>query len=107
MLLTLTAISLRSLLARGRTGKAKLDLMDLPQFTRQELGLHGLNLSTDLLAGVSRDQLEKLRERADKAGCACLLLIESEGQAFGDANEAIAAGAVERLQKVIQASHLL
>lgn len=107
MLLTLTAISLRSLLARGRSAKPKLDLMDLPMYTRQELGLHGLNLSTELLAGISRDQLEKLRERADKAGCACLLLIESEAQSFGDASDAIGAAAVERLQKVIQAAHLL
>lgn len=107
MLLTLTAISLRSMLARGKTGKAKLDLMDLPVYTRQELGLHGLNLSTELLTGMSRENLEKLRERADKAGCACLLLIETEAQGFGDSSEAIAAAAVDRLQKVIQASHLL
>lgn len=107
MLLTLTAISLRSLLARGRSAKPKLELMDLPMYTRQELGLHGLNLSTELLAGISRDQLEKLRERADKAGCACLLLIESEAQSFGDASEAVGAAAIERLQRVIQAAHLL
>lgn len=107
MLLTLTAISLRSLLARGRGGKPKLDLVDLPQFTRQELGLHGLNLSTELLTGVSREQLERLRERSDKAGCACLLLIESEAQAFGDASDAVGLAAAERLQKVIQASHFL
>ncbi len=107
MLLTLTAISLRSMLVKGKAGKAKLDLLDLPQYAREDLGLHGLNLSTELLTGVNRERLEKLRERADKAGCACLLLIESEAQAFGDKNEVIAAGAVERMQKVIQAAHIL
>jgi sugar phosphate isomerase/epimerase len=107
MLLTLTAISLRSMLSKGKSGKPKLDLLDLPQYARQDLGLHGLNLSTELLAGVNRDRLEKLRERADKAGCACLLLIESEAQAFGDKSEAAAAAAVERTQKVIQAAHIL
>jgi sugar phosphate isomerase/epimerase len=107
MLLTLTAISLRSMLAKSKTGKSKLDLLDLPQFAREELGLHGLNMSTELLAGVTRDRLERLRERADKAGCACLLLIESEAQAFGDANESVAAAAVERTQKVVQAAHIL
>jgi sugar phosphate isomerase/epimerase len=107
MLLTLTAISLRAMLARGKAGKPKLDLLDLPQYTREELGLHGLNISSELLAGVSRDRLERLRERADKAGCACLLLIESEPQAFGEAAEASGAAAVERLQRVIQAGHLL
>lgn len=107
MLLTLSAVSLRSMLAKGRGGRAKLELLDLPRFTREELGLHGLNLSTDLLTGISRDLLEKLRERADKAGCACLLLIESEPQPFGSTTEATAAGAVERLHRVIQAASLL
>jgi sugar phosphate isomerase/epimerase len=107
MLLTLTANSLRSLLARGKAGKAKLELMDLPQFARDQLGLLGLNLGTDLLAGVPRDGLERLRERADKAGCACLLLIESEPQAFGDASESVGAALVDRLTKVIQAGNLL
>lgn len=107
MLLTLSAICMRSYLVKGRAAKPRVDMLDLPQFTRQELGLHGLNLSTELLAGVSRERLEKLRERSDKAGCACLLLIESEPQAFGDANEANALAAVERLQKVIQAGHIL
>ena len=107
MLLTLTANSLRSLLARGKAGKAKLELIDLPQFARDQLGLHGLNLGTDLLAGVSRDGLERLRERADKAGCACLLLIESEAQAFGDASESVGAALVDRLIKVVQAANLL
>jgi sugar phosphate isomerase/epimerase len=107
MLLTLTAISLRSMLTKGKSGKPKLDLLDLPQYARQDLGLHGLNLSTELLAGVSRERLEKLRERADKAGCACLLLIESEPQSFGDKSDAVGAAAVERAQKVIQAAHIL
>lgn len=107
MLLTLSASCMRSYLVKGRAAKPRLDLLDLPQFARQDLGLHGLNLSTDLLAGVSRDLLERLRERADKAACACLLLIESESQPFGDANAQVAAAAVDRLQKVIQAAHIL
>jgi sugar phosphate isomerase/epimerase len=107
MLLTLSAVSLRSMFAKGRGGRAKLELLDLPRFTREDLGLHGLNLSTDLLAGVSRDVLEKLRERADKAGCACLLLIESDPQSFGDLNESVAGAAVERMQRVVQAASLL
>lgn len=107
MLLTLTAISLRAMLARNKAGKAKLDLLDLPQYTRQDLGLHGLNMSTELLTGVSRDRLEKLRERSDKAGCACLLLIESEPQPLGDASESASAAAIERLSRVIQAGHIL
>ena len=52
MLLTLSAICMRSYLVKGRAAKPRVDMLDLPQFTRQELGLHGLNLSTELLAGV-------------------------------------------------------
>jgi sugar phosphate isomerase/epimerase len=107
MLLTLSAICLRSLLTPGRTGKTKLDLLDLPRLAREELGLHGLNISTSLLAGVTRDMLDRLRERADKAGCACLLLVESDPQPFGSPSEAAGAGAIERLQRVIQAGHYL
>lgn len=107
MLLTLTASSLRSMLARGKSGKPKLDLLDLPAFTRQDLNLHGLNLSTDLLSGVSREGLERLRERADKAGCACLLLVEAEPQAFGGTDDAVTEAAVARIQKVVQAGHYL
>lgn len=114
MLLTLTAISLRAALstparsrATGEPKKPKLDLLDLPQFTRDELGLHGLNISTELLTGITRDRLERLRERSDKAGCACLLLIESEVQPLGDFDEGPGAGAIERLHKVVQAAHLL
>ena len=61
-----------------KSGKPKLDLLDLPTYARNDLGLHGLNLSSELLAGVNRERLEKLRERADKAGCACLLLSMSD-----------------------------
>jgi sugar phosphate isomerase/epimerase len=105
----LTATSMRSAMSKGRAGdkKPRLDLLDLPALAREELGLHGLNVSTELLVGVTRDRLERLRERADKAGCACLLLIESDPQALGDQNEAAGAAAVERLHKVVQASHVL
>lgn len=107
MLLTLSAISLRSMFAKGKGGRSRLDLQDLPRFTREELGLHGLNMSTELLTGVSRETLERLRERADKAGCACLLLVESDAQPFGDPSEAAGAAAIERTQKVIQAASIL
>jgi sugar phosphate isomerase/epimerase len=107
MLLTLTAASLRASLAKGKSGKTKLDLFDLPRYTREELGLHGINLSTDLLIGLTRDALERFREQSDKAGCASLLLVESEPQNLGDPADAIGATLVERLIKVIQAGHLL
>jgi sugar phosphate isomerase/epimerase len=107
MLLTLTAGCLRSFLSKVKAGKAKLDLFDLPQFTREELGLHGINLCTDMLVGQPREALERFRERADKASCACLLLVESEAQPFGDASDGTGTAVTERLIKVVQAGHLL
>lgn len=105
VLLTLTATCLQPML----TGKAKarLALEDLPRFTRDVLGLGGLNLSTDLLVGADRARLEDLRERADKAACACLLLIESEPQSLASADAAAAAAAVQRVTKVVEAAHVL
>lgn len=95
------------MLTPGKDGKARLPLLELPDYTRQVLRLHGITLATDLLAGLTRDQLERLRERADKAGAACLLLVESEPQAFGAPTDAGAAPAIDRLQRVIEAGHLL
>ncbi|MFA6044062.1 MAG: TIM barrel protein [Phycisphaerales bacterium] len=82
----------------------KLDLLDLPAFTRNDLGLTGLNLSTDLLAGADATRLVAIRERADRASCSCLLLIEPEGQSLAGSG---AAAATSRLLRVVEAAHIL
>src|SRR5215831_18800610 len=105
MLLTLTASSLRSVLLPGRGKKPKMDLLDLPTFARENLGLAGINLSTDLLVGADRSRLESVRERADRASCACLLLVETEVQPF--AGEKTGQGAVDRMLRVVEAAHIL
>lgn len=110
MLLTLSASSLHSMVqppGGGSKSKNPIGLLDLPAFTRESLGLHGLTLSTDLLAGVSRDFLEELRERADKAACACLLLVDPDPLALASPNEDKAEAAVERAGRVLQAAQLL
>lgn len=106
MLLTLTTSMIRNLVA-PRRGKPKMDLLDTPQFAHETLGLRGLHLTTDLLVGITRDRLEELRERADKVGCACLLLIEPEAQPFADRSQDKGDGAIERTHRVLQAAHLL
>lgn len=73
MLLTLTVSAQRPVLTDR---KGRVELRSLPSRIREELGLHGMNLTTDLLAGANRETLSQLREAADKARCACLLLIE-------------------------------
>ncbi|HEX8877393.1 MAG TPA: TIM barrel protein [Phycisphaerales bacterium] len=108
MLLTLNASCLRGQLL-GQPGKTppSLALADLPQYTREVLGLGGLNLTTDLLVGADRRKLEAFRERADRAGCPCLLLIESQAQNLGSSDGAAAEAAIERMHRVIQAAQIL
>ncbi|MFO0833164.1 MAG: TIM barrel protein [Phycisphaerales bacterium] len=108
MILTLSARCLRSMLLPPAKGKrSALDILDLPKFTRETLGLSGVNLSTDLLVGADRARLENIRERADKASCACLLLVEHEAQAFGHSDESKVAGAVKRARAVVEAAQIL
>lgn len=108
MILTLSARCLRSMLAPvGKGKKPSLDMLDLPRHTREVLGLSGLTLSTDLLAGADRARLEAIRERADRAGAACLLLIEYDPQNFGSNKEADVLAATTRARKVVEAAQIL
>lgn len=108
MLLTLTASCLKGLLLPvGRAKKPKLDILDLPQYTRTTLGLSGFNLSTDLLVGANRARLETIRERADRASCSCLVLIEPDPQNFGAKDDKPALAAAERMSRVIDAAQIL
>ncbi|MFI4917159.1 MAG: sugar phosphate isomerase/epimerase family protein [Phycisphaerales bacterium JB060] len=101
MLLALAARSLRPMLV----GKdASLPLTDLPRFAHEQLGLHGLMLSADLLAGRSRDDLARLRDAADRARCSCLVLLEEDPQKLAAA-DASAVG--ERIRRVMAAASLL
>lgn len=95
------------LLPPGKGKKSQLDLLDLPKYTRETLGLSGVNFSTDLLAGADRSKLEAIRERADRSGCACLLLVEHEPQDFGSNSESAVGAAAERASRVVQAAQIL
>lgn len=103
MLLTLNASCVRPLLSSK--GKRGLSLSDLPAFTRQTLGLMGLGLPTGLLAGFDRVAIDQLRERADKAACSVLLLIESDTLPIGDPEASETA--MVRMKKVLQAANFL
>jgi hypothetical protein len=106
MLLTLHTNSVRSLVKPPR-GEPTVDLVDLPKMAREEFGLYGLNLTTDLLAGAVRARLERVREAADKSGCACLVLIEQDPLLLADADDEKALSALERLERVIHGAQIL
>jgi hypothetical protein len=76
MLLTLAARSLRTLVT-GNGGDG-LALVDVPDFSMRTLQLRGINVPSSMLAGWSLEDLDQLRDRADKAGCPCLVLIEDQ-----------------------------
>lgn len=107
MLLTLGANSLRSLLKGRGSAAPKLGLLDLPRYTREELGLNGLTITTDLLTGATRDIIAGLRDAGDKAGCAALLLVEPDPLPFGEVAEKKGDEAIERMRRVISAAQLL
>jgi sugar phosphate isomerase/epimerase len=101
MLLTLQVSALRH---RIGSGPGKLALTDVPTFAREQLGVNGLVLSTDLLVGADRPLLQRVLESADKAGCPCLVLMETNPQPFGDADVMKVQVATERCLRVAQAA---
>ncbi len=117
MLLTLTANALRArIVAPGRKPKGggaagapdnALQVTDLPRFARDEMGLFGLNLSTNLLVGADLKRLDAIRDAADKAACPVLTLVESEVQAMGTTNDEVGDAAITRCHRVVQAAHRL
>lgn len=107
MMITLNIRSIAKLIVPRGRAKPKLLLADVPTFVREQLDLHGLSLSTDLLAGATRSSLESLRDRGDKVGCACLSLSESQPQPIADRKQDIADAAVQRLMRVVEAASVL
>lgn len=103
MLIALSAGSLKGLLTRA---KSPLALADLPEFVREELDLRGLSLPTDLLAGRTLADLDRLRDRADRVGCPCLMLVETDPLDLAGA-DARQAAAMERLRKLATAANRL
>ena len=105
--MTLSISSIRSLLKKRGSAPPKLDLLDVPRYTRDELGLHGLTLTTDLLAGSTRDRLAGLRDAGDKAGCAALVLVEPDPLPIAELADSKGEQSVERLRRVLEAARLL
>jgi hypothetical protein len=107
MLLTLSSGSLRYCLGKSSGGGDNLSVLDLPAFTVRELRLHGLNLTAATLAGWNLEDLDKLRDRADKAACPCLVLVEENPLPFADADPARRKSATERVRRLSVAANRL
>lgn len=105
MLFTLNVNSLRDVLKRR--GSRAINIEDLPRYAQEQTGLNAMTMATDLLAGVTRDTLNRIRENGDRVGCACLLLSQTEPLAFGDARAKVGEDAVIRMTKVVEAASLL
>jgi sugar phosphate isomerase/epimerase len=71
--------------------------MDIADFVAEELGLKGLNVNTSLLKGMGAKDLETLRDRADRARCPILVLVDEAALDFGPVNGVAARERVERL----------
>lgn len=110
MLLTLAANSLRSRLTpkKGRaTEPGQISLTDLPRYTRDQLGLFGVHLTTPLLAGADNARLDAIREAADKAPCPCLVLTEPEPLALCTVDDRVGDQAIDRMNRIILAASRL
>ena len=107
MLLTLATRSLASRISPRGEGRRHLTVMSLPEFTIRELRLRGLNIPASMLAGWSLDDLDGLRDQADKAGCPCLVLIEDSPLAFGHPDLEVRRSAVDRARRLVAAAHRL
>ena len=101
MILILSASSLQK---RVKPGPSGINLLDLPRFTREEIGLYGLHLPTTMLAGQSAATVDRLRDQADKNACPCLLLEEIEAQPIAGDDDDAEAG-LSRLERVIDVGH--
>ncbi len=99
MVLTLSVGALRPLMKRA---KKPLDIFELPTFVSQEMGLRGLNIPSDLLAGRTTKDFERLCDLSDKAHCPFLVLIETpELDLWSQANQPTV---VDRLRRLASAA---
>jgi len=106
MLLTLTTNSMKN--TWGRSSKAvKKGLLELPMLAIDQLALRGLNVYASSLAGWSVEELDMLRDRADKAACPCLVLFEDSPLDFSTSSRKAADQARDRVRRLSAAANRL
>jgi hypothetical protein len=107
MLLTLAIRSLRRIVAAN--GGPGPTIFDVPDFAIRNLQLRGLSIPFSMLvdAKLRLEDLDRLRDRADKAGCPCLIMVEDAALPLADAEPARRQKAMTRLGRVAHAAHRL
>lgn len=106
MLLTLATRSFINVVSSPPTDDESLTAFDLPDYAVNQLQLRGLNVSASMLTGWSLEDLDQLRDRADKAACPCLILVEETPLQLGKDPEQRRA-AVDRIHRLAVAGHRL
>jgi len=100
MLLTISSRSLQYV----KRAKRALEPMEIPEFAAEELGVKGINANTALLRGMVAKDLERLRDRADRARCPILVLVDEAALDFGpDAGPA----SIQRIERLGMAASKL
>ena len=84
-----------------------MSTLDVPDFAISRLQLRGMNVSSSMLSGWSLEDLDRLRDRGDKAGCPCLVLIEDTPLRFADTDLSVVESAAERVQRLAVAANRL
>ena len=82
-------------------------MFDLPEFAIKQLLLRGLNVEAWMLAGRSLQDLDGLRDRADKAACPFLVLVEENPLPFAAADPERREAAADRVERLAIASNRL
>ncbi|TVQ55279.1 MAG: hypothetical protein EA377_03715 [Phycisphaerales bacterium] len=106
MLLTLSTRSLQSLCG-SKNGDGALDMLDVPKFAMNELQLRGLSVPTSMLVGWSISDLDRLRDRADKAACPCLIMLEDTPTKLAVTDASKAEPTIERVRMLAMAANRL
>ncbi|MAT80472.1 MAG: hypothetical protein CMJ29_02365 [Phycisphaerae bacterium] len=105
LLLTLSTSSLSALFEDPEKGPNSM--LDVPRFAMDDLGLRGLYINTSMLSGWSIKEFDMLRDRADKAGCPCLVLADEELLDLGSSDQSAREAAVDRIERLSVAGNRL
>ena len=82
-------------------------MFDLPSFAITELGLRGLSINASQLVGLGKSDLERIRDRADKASCPVLMLNEDKPLSFSDPSNSSRDQVLDRIRRLGMAAPTL